>query len=250
MPAPQQDTSRSCGMWVAIRNARFTPLLGSEPPPACPGQLARRSAARKQLATADGLVGYTLRARPLARDYWTLSVWQDNRALREFMRTPPHVQLMAPLKPGMGPTKFVTWKISAADGQTSMAEALEHLASGVALAFGPARPAVLRHRGSAHSADSRLLASAATPASQRRRRAVPAVTERQRALPRRCPRRRRRGHNPDTEPQHQRRVLGRGQHRTRRPGTGSAPPNRAQITLICTPRLTTPKRIAAAPNGG
>ena len=31
------------------------------------------SAIRKQLATADGLVGYTLRAEPLARDYWTLS---------------------------------------------------------------------------------------------------------------------------------------------------------------------------------
>ena len=32
------------------------------------------TAVRKQLATADGLIGYTLRARPLARDYWTLSV--------------------------------------------------------------------------------------------------------------------------------------------------------------------------------
>jgi hypothetical protein len=34
------------------------------------------SAVRKQLANADGLVGYTLRAKPLARDYWTLSVWK------------------------------------------------------------------------------------------------------------------------------------------------------------------------------
>jgi hypothetical protein len=88
------------------------------------------SAVRKQLATADGLIGYSLRARPLARDYWTLSVWTDNTALREFMRTPPHVQLMTSLKPLMGPTKFVTWTISAADGRPSMAGALEHLASG------------------------------------------------------------------------------------------------------------------------
>jgi hypothetical protein len=28
------------------------------------------SAVRKQLATAEGLIGYTLRAKPLARDYW------------------------------------------------------------------------------------------------------------------------------------------------------------------------------------
>ena len=72
----------------------------------------------------------TLRARPLARDYWTLSVWTDNTALREFMRTPPHVQLMISLKPYMGPTKFVTWTMSAADGRPSMAGALDHLASG------------------------------------------------------------------------------------------------------------------------
>jgi Domain of unknown function (DUF3291) len=88
------------------------------------------SAVRKQLAAADGLVGYTLRARPFARDYWTLSVWKDETALRKFMRTPPHVQLMTSLKPHMGPTKFLTWRISTADGRPSMADALERLASG------------------------------------------------------------------------------------------------------------------------
>ena len=86
-------------------------------------------AVRKQLAAADGLIGYTLRAKPLARDYWTLSVWTDNTALREFMRTPPHVKVMTSLKPYMGPTKFVTWMISAADGRPSMAGALDHLAA-------------------------------------------------------------------------------------------------------------------------
>jgi quinol monooxygenase YgiN len=88
------------------------------------------SVVRKQLTTADGLVGYTLRAKPLARDYWTLSVWTDDTALRAFMRTPPHVQLMTSLKPFMGPTKFVTWTITAADGRPGFDGALEHLASG------------------------------------------------------------------------------------------------------------------------
>jgi hypothetical protein len=88
------------------------------------------SAVRKQLATADGLVGYTLRAKPVARDYWTLSVWKNDAAMRTFMRTSPHVKLMTSLKPIMGPTKFVTWTISAADGRPAMADALEHLASG------------------------------------------------------------------------------------------------------------------------
>jgi hypothetical protein len=56
-----------------------------------------------------------------------LSVWKDNTALRDFMRTSPHIQLMTSLKPYMGPTKFVTWTISAADGRPGMAGALEHL---------------------------------------------------------------------------------------------------------------------------
>jgi hypothetical protein len=84
---------------------------------------------RRQLATAEGLVGYALRAKPFARDYWTLSVWRDGSALREFMRTPPHAQLMGSLKPLMGPTKFVQWTISAADGPPGWARALERLAS-------------------------------------------------------------------------------------------------------------------------
>lgn len=87
-------------------------------------------AVRKQLATADGLIGYTLLARPLAREYWTLSVWKDDTALRQFMRTAPHVRIMSSLQPVMGPTKFVTWTISAADGRPAMAGALEHLDAG------------------------------------------------------------------------------------------------------------------------
>ena len=86
-------------------------------------------AVRKQLATADGLVGYTLRAEPLARGYWTLSIWESDTALREFMRTPPHVRVMTSLKPLMRPTKFVTWTIPASDGRPSLSDALQRLAS-------------------------------------------------------------------------------------------------------------------------
>jgi quinol monooxygenase YgiN len=87
------------------------------------------AAIRKQLRGAEGLVGYTLRAKPLARDYWTLSVWADRAALQAFMRTPPHVGVMGSLKPFMGPTKFVQWQITPADGRPSWSEALDRLAS-------------------------------------------------------------------------------------------------------------------------
>jgi len=84
-------------------------------------------AVRKQLATAEGLIGYTLRAKPLARDYWTLSVWKDEPSLRQFMRTAPHVRLMSSLKPIMGLTKFVQWQIAAADGRPTWSDAMARL---------------------------------------------------------------------------------------------------------------------------
>jgi hypothetical protein len=84
-------------------------------------------AIRKQLADAEGLVGYALRAKPLARDYWTLSVWVDDSALQAFMRTAPHVRLMGSLRPYMGATKFVRWEIGASDGRPGWAGALERL---------------------------------------------------------------------------------------------------------------------------
>ena len=83
---------------------------------------------RKQLAHTDGLVGYTLRAKPLNRDYWTLSVWKDEATLRAFMRTSPHVQIMSSLKPLMNPTKFIFWSITASDGRPNFNDALQRLA--------------------------------------------------------------------------------------------------------------------------
>lgn len=87
------------------------------------------TAIRKQLATADGLVAYTLRANPLTRKYWTLSVWQDETALRAFMRTPPHAGVMTSLRPFLGPTKFITWTIPAASGPPTLTDALQRLES-------------------------------------------------------------------------------------------------------------------------
>jgi hypothetical protein len=87
------------------------------------------AAIRTQLRSAEGLVGYTLRARPLARKYWTLSVWTDRAALAQFMRTAPHVGIMSSLRPLMAPTRFVQWQITAAEGRPSWSDALERLAA-------------------------------------------------------------------------------------------------------------------------
>jgi len=88
------------------------------------------SVVRKQLGTASGLIGYSLRAKPLRRDYWTLSVWIDQAARRAFMRTPPHAQLMSSLKPIMGPTKFAQWEVAGTEGRPTWTTAIGRLAGG------------------------------------------------------------------------------------------------------------------------
>ena len=65
----------------------------------------------KQLAAAQGLVAYSLLARPVSKHFWTLSVWEDETALKAFIHRPPHVRLMASLTPHMGQTRFTRWTV-------------------------------------------------------------------------------------------------------------------------------------------
>jgi len=85
------------------------------------------SAVRKQLAGTDGVMGFALLARPLGKQYATLSVWRDEAALAAFADAEPHHQLMSGLRPEMGPTKFVRWTIRGADGRPSWGDALQRL---------------------------------------------------------------------------------------------------------------------------
>ena len=85
------------------------------------------SAVRKQLALTDGVIGFSLLARPLRRQYATLSVWTGENALARFAGTDPHRDLVRELTPEMGATKFVRWTIRGADGRPSWADAIGRL---------------------------------------------------------------------------------------------------------------------------
>jgi hypothetical protein len=85
------------------------------------------SAVRKQLAATDGVVGFSLLARPIRKQYATLSVWVDAESLAGFSTHPPHDGLMKRLAPEMGPTTFVRWTIKGSDGRPSWADALQRL---------------------------------------------------------------------------------------------------------------------------
>ena len=82
----------------------------------------------KQLKGAEGLIGFSLLARPIRKQYATLSVWRDEAALSAFSAGEPHRRLMRDLAPKMGPTKFVRWEISGASGRPSWTDALDRLA--------------------------------------------------------------------------------------------------------------------------
>ena len=85
------------------------------------------SMVRKQLAGTDGVIGFSLLARPLAKQYATLSIWRDEHALTAFAGAEPHRQLMNSLSPEMGPTKFVRWTIRGADRPPTWDDALQRL---------------------------------------------------------------------------------------------------------------------------
>jgi len=78
---------------------------------AIPGFLRFSSQIQKQLRTTPGVIGYSLRAKLLSRNFWTLSAWADEKTLMNFVAKIPHGQAMKAMMPHMGPTKFTKWKV-------------------------------------------------------------------------------------------------------------------------------------------
>jgi Domain of unknown function (DUF3291) len=64
-----------------------------------------------QLRRTAGAAGYSMRAKVLSRKFWTLSVWESERALMDFVLNLPHGDVMKSLAPQMGATKFTRWKL-------------------------------------------------------------------------------------------------------------------------------------------
>jgi hypothetical protein len=69
----------------------------------------------RQMLATPGAVGYTLRAKLLSRQFWTLSVWESDRALMEFVAKVPHGKIRKALASHMGATAFTRWNIPDSD---------------------------------------------------------------------------------------------------------------------------------------
>lgn len=82
----------------------------------------------RQLASADGLLGYSLLARPLSKRFWTLSVWKNEVALQAFVQHPPHQRIMTALSLHMDKTKFVRWTVKGSQLPLRWDDALSRIA--------------------------------------------------------------------------------------------------------------------------
>jgi hypothetical protein len=112
------------------RDAEYLVLASSIPPKsvASTWKLFRGSrVVRRQLLATDGVLGFSMLAEPLRKQYATLSIWRDEAALDAFSRAHPHDRLMRELAPEMGSTRFVRWTISGTTGPPSWADALARL---------------------------------------------------------------------------------------------------------------------------
>jgi len=83
----------------------------------------------RQLASAEGLVGYSFLAHPLSKQFWTLSSWEREVALRLFINNPPHVRIMTAMAPHMGETKFVRWMVKGSQLPLNWEDALRRFAN-------------------------------------------------------------------------------------------------------------------------
>jgi hypothetical protein len=72
-------------------------------------------AIRRQLASADGMVGYALDAELARKTFWTFSVWEDQASLDAFASSDPHRAIIGRLRPLMGPTRFEFFQVPGSD---------------------------------------------------------------------------------------------------------------------------------------
>jgi hypothetical protein len=80
-----------------------------------------------QLAKSRGLIGYSLAAELMLKRFWTLSVWEDQQSLMDFVREIPHSRIMQELAPHMEKTQFTRWNVRASEIPIPWATAQQHL---------------------------------------------------------------------------------------------------------------------------
>ena len=84
---------------------------------------------QRQLARSRGLIGYSVYAQLMRKRFWTVSVWEDDLALMDFVQAAPHGRIMSQLAPHMGKTRFDQWTVHAEDIPMDWAAARQRVLS-------------------------------------------------------------------------------------------------------------------------
>jgi hypothetical protein len=87
-----------------------------------PAFMAATMKIRRQLANAEGLIGYALDAKLFGKTFWTLSAWESRAALEAFSNANPHRARIDQMRPHMRPTTFVFWTANASELPPAWAE--------------------------------------------------------------------------------------------------------------------------------
>lgn len=66
----------------------------------------------RQMGRSEGLVCYSSGARLGCLEFWSVTVWEDERALMGFVRTFPHSEIMEDMRPRVRRSAFVRWRIN------------------------------------------------------------------------------------------------------------------------------------------
>jgi heme-degrading monooxygenase HmoA len=84
-------------------------------------------AIQRQLESSPGLIGYSLQTKIIAHRFWTLSAWESQKDISNFVVKMPHMKVMQDLKNDMVQTKFVRWPVMGSSLPANWAEAMKHL---------------------------------------------------------------------------------------------------------------------------
>jgi hypothetical protein len=86
---------------------------------------------QKQLRGTPGAIGYSVRAKVISRNFWTLSVWVDEKALMDFVAKFPHGEAMKAMAPHMGRSRVTRWKVDGSALPLRWEEAMKRSQQGV-----------------------------------------------------------------------------------------------------------------------
>jgi len=86
-------------------------------------------AVRRQLAATEGVVGYTLDAKPLSKTFWTVSAWESEEMLQRFSGVDPHRSTVAEIRPRMLGSTFVSWTVLGSELPPTWADARRRVAA-------------------------------------------------------------------------------------------------------------------------